>query len=508
VEEIYNIPMGIGVIVALVIFLIVGFAMLRLIRKSGKRFVIAGKQLPFFLVGTMLLAQALDANATLGNAGGVFSAGFFAGFQFPLGLSLCLVVVGIWYAKPLNRMNLITLPDFYYRRFNRPTEVVSSILMTVSFIILVAGNLAGAAWILSTLFPISFVWALVAMASLVFLYTLAGGLFACASTDIVQIYPALLAFVTGVIWMLIAYGGWSYFAGAIPAGYFDFSGLTSLDNGAMLNWAGILALGIGDVVALDFMERVFAAKSPEVARKSCFFGAGFCLLVGICASVFGLMAFKLLPAGVEDYRMVLPILATGYMPFVAGLFIMVGVVAAGLSTADGGMLGVSSVWGRNIIQRNIIKVWKKEYTQQERATLDRRLLFITRIMGIPVMALAVTLAWYMPEPGIMLVLAFDVVFAGCLVPLTLGLYWKKANAYGALSGMIAGTLLRAAFFFPMASPLIPLPEHLWGLDTLLSPVFSLVVMVPVCLLTQKQDPPKHEAIYETPDDVQVLSTKY
>jgi len=499
--ETYNIPMGIGVIVALVIFLIVGFAMIKLIRQSGKRFVIAGKQLPFFLVGTMLLAQALDANATLGNAGGVYAAGFFAGFQFPLGLALCLLVVGLFYAKPLNRMNLITLPDFYYRRFNRPTEVVSSILMTISFIILVAGNLAGCAWILSTLFPISFIWALVGMATVVFLYTLAGGLFACASTDIAQIYPAMLAFFTGVIWLLITYGGWSYFAGAIPAGYFDWSGLTSMENGALLNWAGILALAIGDVVALDFMERVFAAKSPETAQKSCFYGAGFTILIGLAASILGLMAFKLLPAGVEDYRMVLPLLATGYMPFVAGLFIMVGVVAAGLSTADGGMLGVSSVWGRNIIQRNIIKVWKKEYTQTERAALDRRLLIITRLMGIPVMALAVALAYVMPEPGIMLVLAFDVVFAGCLVPLTLGLYWKKANAYGALSAMIVGTVLRVVLFFTI-------PEHLAGADTLIPPVVSLVVMVIVCLYTQKQDPPKHDVIYETPDDVAVLSTKY
>jgi len=497
--ETYNIPMGIGVIVALVIFFIVGFAMLVLVRRSGKRFIIAGKQLPFFLVGTMLLAQALDANATLGNAGGVYSAGFFAGFQFPLGLALCLLVVGIWYAKPLNRMNLITLPDFYYRRFNRPTEVVSSILMTVSFIILVAGNLAGAAWVLSTLFPISFLWALVAMATVVFLYTLAGGLFACASTDIAQIYPAMLAFFAGVIWLLIAYGGWSYFAGAIPAGYFDFSGLTSMENGALLNWAGILALGIGDVVALDFMERVFAARSPETAQKSCFYGAGFTLLIGLAASILGLMAFKLLPAGIEDYRTVLPILATGYMPFAAGLFIMVGVVAAGLSTADGGMLGVSSVWTRNIIQRNIIKVWKKHFTDEDRAALDSRLLIITRLMGIPVMAFAVTLAWLMPEPGIMLVLAFDVVFAGCLVPLTLGLYWKKANAYGALSAMIVGTVLRVILFFTI-------PEHLAGADTLIPPVVSLVVMVVVCLYTQKQDPPKHEVIYETPDDTAVLST--
>lgn len=122
-------------------------------------------------------------------------------------------------------------------------------------------------------------------------------------------------------------------------------------------------------------------------------------------------------------------------------------------------------------------------------------------MGIPVMACAVTLAWYMPEPGIMLVLAFDVVFAGCLVPLVLGLYWKKANSYGALTAMIVGTVLRVVLFFTI-------PEHLAGADTLIPPVVCLVVMVIVCLYTQKQDPPKHEVIYETPDDVAVLSTKY
>jgi Na+/proline symporter len=115
------------------------------------------------------------------------------------------------------------------------------------------------------------------------------------------------------------------------------------------------------------------------------------------------------------------------------------------------------------------------------------------------MAAAVTLAYFKPEPGIMLVLAFDVVFAGCLVPLTLGLYWKKANAYGALSAVAVGSLLRLILFFTI-------PEHLAGLDTLIPPVVSLMVMVPVSLLTQKQDPPKHEVIDEQPDDDAVLST--
>jgi Na+/proline symporter len=497
--EIYNIPMGIGVFVALAVFLAVGFAMVPLIRRSGKRYIIAGKQLPFILAGSTLLAQSMDANASLGNAGNVYASGFWAGFQFPLGLAICLALVGAFFAKPLNRMNLITLPDYFYRRFNRPTEVLVAMLMTFSFIILVAGNLAGAAWILSTLMPIPFVWGLVIMAAVVFLYTLAGGLFAVVSTDITQIYPAILAFFAGAIWLLIAYGGWQAFSGSIPAGYFDWSGLTKIESGGLLNWAGILALGIGDIIALDFMERVFAAKDPETAQKSCYWGAAWTLAAGFACSMIGLMAFKLIPE-ISDYRMVLPTIAMHYVPFAAGLFMMVGVIGAGLSTADGGMLATASVWGRNIIQRNILKLWQRHYTHEERAELDRRLLWITRMMGIPVMALAILLAYVKPEPGIMLVLAFDVVFAGCLVPLVLGLFWKKANAYGALAGCVAGSVLRGILFFAI-------PPDLAGLDTLIPPVVSLIVMVPVSLLTQKQDPPKHEVNLETPDDDEVLSTR-
>jgi Na+/proline symporter len=112
------------------------------------------------------------------------------------------------------------------------------------------------------------------------------------------------------------------------------------------------------------------------------------------------------------------------------------------------------------------------------------------------MAASVYLAYVKPEPGIMLVLAFDVVFAGCLVPLTLGIYWKKANAYGALASVIVGSVLRLYLY-------ITIPEHLAGLDTLIPPVVSLMVMVPVSLLTQKQDPPKHDVIFETPTEEEV-----
>ena len=499
--------MAIGLLCFILMFFFLGIGTYFLVKGSGRRYIIAGKSLPFFLVGSMLLAQALDANATMGNATGVFMGGFWGGFQFPLGLALCLMVTGIFYAKPLNNMNLLTLPDFYFRRFNWLTEIIVALLMAFSFAILVAGNFAGSAWIISMVFEIDYVWALIAVASAILIYTLAGGLYACAATDIVQIYPAILAFAGAFIWLLWTHG-WDFFAGSIPAGYMDLSGLTSAKNGALQNWAGILALGLGDVVALDFMERIFAAKDGKTAQLGCFFGAGFTVLAGLVCSGIGLMGLALLP-DIADPKMLLPAIAMTSVPFIFGLFIMGGIIGAGASTADGGMLGVSAVLGRNIYAKYINP--RKEKTEvakdnpgesedavQRPSRYDRRLLIISRFMTLPVVAFSIYLAIVKPEPGMLLVMAFDVVFAGCFVPLTLGLFWKKANTPGALAGVIVGSISRLILFYTI-------PEHLAGLDTMIAPIICLVIMVVVSLMTQESYPPKHYVLDEIPSNEDVLS---
>jgi Na+/proline symporter len=90
------------------------------------------------------------------------------------------------------------------------------------------------------------------------------------------------------------------------------------------------------------------------------------------------------------------------------------------------------------------------------------------------------------------------VFAGVVVPLTLGIFWSKANTPGALAAIIVGSVLRLYLFYTI-------PEALAGLDTMIPPVVSLLVMVPVSLMTQKSHPPKHHVITEIPDDADVLA---
>src|SRR5919197_2824518 len=267
---------GIAVIAFLALSITVGILTVKLVKKSSKRYMVAGKSLPLFFVGTMLAAQSIDGNSSLGNVSLVYQLGFWAGAVIPIGLGICLVLTGAFYGKKLNKMSMLTLPDFYYRRFGNGAEGISGVLMMISFIVLVAGNFAATGFILSTVLQIDFFWAMLIGSIIVLIYTFAGGLFSSAYTDIFQIYLAIGAFWAAFIFFAGGFAGVDYstILGNAPSGYLDLSGLTDIKNGALPNWAGIMALGLGDIVALDFMERVFAARDPKTAQRGAYWGAG------------------------------------------------------------------------------------------------------------------------------------------------------------------------------------------------------------------------------------------
>jgi Na+/proline symporter len=486
---------GIGVIAFLALSLVVGTLTSRLVRKSSKRYMVAGKSLPLFFVGTMLAAQSIDGNSSLGNVSLVYQFGFWAGAAIPIGLAVCLILTGVFYARRLNKMSLLTLPDFYYRRFGAGPEGISGIIMMISFIVLVAGNFAACGFILSAVLHIDFIWAMLIAAIIILVYTFAGGLFSSAYTDIFQIYLAIGAFWAAFLFFALGYAGVDFgtILGSVPPSYIDLSGLTDMSNGALINWAGILALGLGDIVALDFMERVFAAKDGKTAQKGAFMGAGLTIATIVPTSMMGIVALYLLPSLADPFT-AYPTLALNHMPFAIGVALLMGVLGASMSTANGGLLAISSVISRNIIQRDILRKWLKRPGMD-----DSKLLKTTRIFTIPMMAAAFALAYFLPQPGVYLILAFDIVFAGAWAPLTLGLFWKKANAPAALVSLIVGSALRLLMFFII-------PPELAGLDTIIPPVIAFALFVIVALATQKKHPgiERHGVIDYVPPEENVI----
>jgi SSS family solute:Na+ symporter len=484
---------GIAVLAFLALSLTVGTLTSRLVKKSSKRYMIAGKSLPLFFVGTMLAAQSIDGNSSLGNVSLVYQFGFWAGAAIPIGLGICLILTGTVYGKRLNKMAMLTLPDFYYRRFGNAAEGISGILMMISFIVLVAGNFAASGFILSTVLEIDFVWAMLLASIIVLIYTYAGGLFSSAYTDIFQIYLAIGAFWAAFIFFAGGFSGVQFGAilGNAPPEYLDLSGLFDMGNGALVNWAGILALGLGDLVALDFMERVFSAKDGKTARKGALMGAGLTLSTVIPTSMMGIVALYFLPS-IADPFTAYPELAINHVPFPIGAALLMGVLGASMSTANGGLLAISSVMSRNIIQRDILRRMLKRPGLD-----DRKLLLTTRIFTIPMMVAAFVLGYLIPQPGVYLILAFDIVFAGAWAPLTLGLFWRKANTPAALASLIVGSALRLLMFFIT-------PVEYAGIETMIPPVIAFVLFIGVALTTQKKYPGRHGIVNYVPPEEDVI----
>jgi Na+/proline symporter len=129
---------------------------------------------------------------------------------------------------------------------------------------------------------------------------------------------------------------------------------------------------------------------------------------------------------------------------------------------------------------------------------DKMLLKVTRAFTIPMMLAALLLGYLIPQPGIYLILAFDIVFAGAWAPLTFGLFWKKANTPAALSSLIIGSSLRLVLFFLI-------PVELAGLDTLIPPVISVIIFVVVALATQRKYPGRYGVVDYVPPQEDVIN---
>jgi Na+/proline symporter len=464
------------VVIFMAISLAIGLYTYTKVRGSSARFTVCDKSLPLIVVGTTLMAQAVDGNSTLGAVSITYGSSVWAGLMISLGLGMSLFVVGRFLAAPLNRMNLLTLPEFFYRRYGKSTELLVSILTIVSFTVLIAGNLSAVAWVLSVVSGSSYLPALVVTTLVIVTYTIAGGLYSAVWTDFLQVYAALVGFAAAAIW-LIATRGLDAMTAAVPATAVDLSTVFSRDSGALVNWAGMLALGLGNTMALDFMERVFAAKDGKTAQRGCYYSAVMTIFVGACVAVVGLAAVASVK-GVADPRMVLPTMAVNYLPYWMGVLVFIGVLGASMSTANGAILVISVVLARNVVQR-----WRTSVLD------DRQLLNLSRAMALPTAFAAGLVAWLRPEPGILLIIAFDIVFAGCVVPLFAGVYWKKANAAGAIAAIVVGTGARLIAHFVT-------PAAWGGLDTLVPPLLSATTFVVTCLLTQKTQESRHYVLTE------------
>ena len=166
---------------------LIGLLTYFLVQGEAENYFVAGKSLPLWIVAMTLGAQSVDSNALLGNVDLSYKYHFWDGVAIPLGLGCSLLLNGIFLARHINNeTSVLTLPDVLAKRYGKVVEVLISLTTITSFLMLLAGNLVGMGVITSYVWGITEEAGIWMAAIIVWTYTVSGGLFSVAYTDVAQ----------------------------------------------------------------------------------------------------------------------------------------------------------------------------------------------------------------------------------------------------------------------------------------------------------------------------------
>jgi Na+/proline symporter len=432
----------VGVGIYLVVMLIIGiWASSR--TDSTDNFIVAGRSMPIWLASATLAATWFGGGTIIGAAGASYEGGLLGVIADPFGAALVFFLVGFFFVRIFRRLRLLTVIDFFENRYGKAAATIASL----TGIPMEVGILAGA--------------------FVVFVYTVAGGMWAVAVTDLVQIILVAIGLIMLLVVVLIDVGGWGAISPRLPEGTFRI--IPAVNSWEV--WSNYirawLIFGLADMMAQTLLQRAFAARSEQVAQNS-FYLAGFSYLaLGMVPAMLGIIASVTLP-GLAGTESVIPELALAHLHPVAVAIFVGALIAAVMSSADSALLAAASIFSVNILP--LIK----------RSPDDRTKLLATRI-AVPVIGtIAVVVALKVQVVYDLIQDANSVLLAAVIAPFILGIWWKKANRTGALVAMAVGflTWLGAMLFAPN------LAGDMLGL------IVCMITMVIVTVLTQRSDPPE------------------
>jgi solute:Na+ symporter, SSS family len=394
---------------------------------NAKDYITAGRNLPMPIVLAMVFATWFGAETVLGISATFLEEGFRGLISDPLGASLCLVLFGLVFARPLYRMNLITLGDYFRVRYNRQTELLLSICIIISYLGWVSAQITALGLVFNVLSNdlISINQGMLIGAGVVLVYTLFGGMWSVALTTFVQ----MIVIVIGLLLVTSnaaeqAGGVASVIAKASAEGKFNF--LPTLDMVDMLGWiAALFTMALGSIPQQDVFQRVNSSKNERVAvwgttlgGVSYFFFAAVPLFLAYTANIIDPEMVKRLM--VDDSQLILPTLILNHMPFFMQVVFFGALLSVIMSTASGTLLAPSVTF-----TENVLKGFAPRMT-------DQQFLWATRLTVL-VFTVIVTYYAIATDASIhhMVENAYRITLAGAFVPLAAGLFWKRASNLGA-----------------------------------------------------------------------------
>ncbi len=439
------------VIVYLLVTIAIGLMAAKRVQNSSD-FAIAGRHLPMAMIVTTTFATWFGSETVLGIPAKFVNGGLHGVIEDPFGAGFCLIFVGLFFAGKLYRMTLLTISDYFRERYGRKVEVACSLIIMVSYLGWVSAQVTALGLVFNLLSDgvVSMELGMVIGVVSILAYTLFGGMWSVAITDFIQ----MIILVVGLSILAVfaadqAGGADKVVALAISQDMFKFWPEPTLKD-ILFFFASAITIMLGSIPQQDVFQRVMSANSIKAATQGPVIG-GICYILFAFVPMFLVVsAMIIMPEQasaliVDDPQKVLPTLVMTQMPFVMQVLFFGALLSAIKSCASATLLAPSVTFTENI--------WRQFHPHQS----DQQELRAMRVTVLVFSLLVLGYAIRMQGTSIyeMVSGAYQVTLVGAFVPLTFGLYWKRATTQGAIVALVLGLLTWGLFLATPAGQEFP-----------------------------------------------------
>ncbi|MFM8589248.1 MAG: sodium:solute symporter family protein [Limnohabitans sp.] len=405
---------------------------------GAKDYLVAGRSLPLYMNVATVFATWFGAETVLAVSATFAKDGLQGIPGDPFGASVCLVLAALLFSRLFYRLNLLTIGDFYKVRYGKSVEVLTSVAIVLSYLGWTSAQLTALGLIIHVLSSgaIAFNYAIMIGAAVVLVYTVFGGMWSVAFTDLFQSVVIVIGLVLVALLVGDNAGGFDkVIAQASAEGKFVMfpSGMDAAGWWAMAG--AFLAFAFGSIPQQDVFQRMTSAKDEKTAKRGTLIGG---LLYFVIAFVPIYIAYAALVAHPElkdlfnsedarEIQRILPDLVLGKMPLWAQIMFFGALLSAILSTASGALLAPTATFTENVLRPFVPHM------------SDRQFLLLLRVVLVSFTAFALLFALNSTSTMYEMVQnAYNVTLTGAFVPLMAGAFWKRANTQGALFSVVLG----------------------------------------------------------------------
>ncbi|XP_060886097.1 high affinity choline transporter 1-like isoform X2 [Labrus mixtus] len=371
-------------------------------------------------------------------------------------VSIFTMTGALFFVTPIRSKNYVTLMDPFQEKYGNTVSAVLFIPALIGDILWIACILGALGGTVSVVMDISSPLAVSISASVAVLYTLMGGLYSVAYTDVIQLTLMLLGLWLCVPFILTSPTSANITVAAVTKLYQEpWLGTLELEQSG--RWIDdVLLLAFGGICYQAFYQRVLSTATDAQAKITCYAGAVLCPFLGIPSLIIGAAAASTnwnqttygSPSPFEQGKsgMILPIALQHLCPVFVSLVGMGALAASVMSSVDSALLSAASQLGRNIF-KNIIY---KQASEKTIILVVKVSIFLCGLMGagLAMTTSSIHLFW---------IVSADVLYSMMTPQVTCIFYLSKwTNKYGALSGLVVAVLLRAL----VGEPVIGLPDLL------------------------------------------------